>query len=331
MNRIERPPGTGRDARAEAAALLPAGHAARVLEPSPPANTDPAWMADDPTDRGQEDGVVVSPVSDGDVAWSTLAAGSPAIAEFARDHWLGPHPRLRPTTDAYHVARRGLHQVAFFAIAPRRFEATGKLGLRYTHGGFGTPFFGQDEQIRVDGSDLVLQQSGRLRSAPLTSVRQACEFLGITYRPEWFQDFHDPLDPVDPDRIWDFDARALEAIAAWFGFSTAVLEELRRTDRAERIGRVQLWPEHFDAAVELGDPDRGQRAGYGASPGDESHSQPYLYVAPWDDVDESDPFWNARSFRGALLPYQHLLDAEDQFGEALRFFRNGHRALTGLQ
>ncbi len=37
-----------RDPRAEAQAALEVGLLARVLEPSPPAVTDPAWFADDP-------------------------------------------------------------------------------------------------------------------------------------------------------------------------------------------------------------------------------------------------------------------------------------------
>ena len=31
----------------------------------------------------------------------------------------------------------------------RRFAATRRMGLRYTRGGFGTPFFGADEQVRL--------------------------------------------------------------------------------------------------------------------------------------------------------------------------------------
>lgn len=41
-----------RDSPAEATAFLPAGHKARVPEPSPPANADPMFFADDPTDPG---------------------------------------------------------------------------------------------------------------------------------------------------------------------------------------------------------------------------------------------------------------------------------------
>ena len=109
----------------------------------------------------------------------------------------------------------------------------------------------------------------------------------------------------------------------------SVLEELRRTDRAVDVSRVQLWPEHFDPAMEIGSADAGQRASYGASPGDGSSAEPYLYVAPWNGVpDENDPYWNAEGFGGALLSYSELLDSGDQRQTALEFFRSGWRRLS---
>jgi hypothetical protein len=68
------------------------------------------------------------------------------------------------------------------------------------------------------------------------------------------------------------DPGAAAAIADWFGFATHVLERFR-TSGAEEMSRVQLWPEHFDPAVEAGSADRGQRASYGASPGDDAHPE----------------------------------------------------------
>ncbi len=53
----------------------------------------------------------------------------------------------------------------------------------------------------------------------------------------------------------------------------------------------------------------GRRATYGASPGDENHPGPYLYVSAWDAVDPADPFWNSEFFTGASLPYERLLES----------------------
>ena len=317
-----------RNARAEATTRLPEGHEARVLEPSPPTSTDPDWFADDPTDPAGASGTIVTPIPGEGVTWTDLVAGHPDLAEYAADHWLGAYRRLGGLPDDYDHSRRALHQLAFFAVAPKRFAETGKLALRYTHRGFGTPFFGVDEQIRVEGDRLVHQQSDGVKSAPITTLVAAADFLSIPYRDVWFDDFHDPLSPVGADIELAVDSASTAALGNWFGFGVSVLEEARRTPEAEDVGRAQLWPEHFDVAIEMGSYDRGQRASYGASPGDEAHPQPYLYVAAWGEIDRSDPFWNDSNFNGASLSYGDLLAAADQRGIALDFFRRGFERLT---
>jgi hypothetical protein len=107
----------------------------------------------------------------------------------------------------------------------------------------------------------------------------------------------------------------------WYGFAASVLEELRaEADAHADPSRVQLWPEHFDMALELGRADAGRRAAYGCSPGDEEHPEPYLYVAPWVAPAHGE-LWQAAGFSGAELPFAELLGAEDQRGVALSFFR----------
>jgi hypothetical protein len=322
-----------RDARSEADALLKEPYEARVLEPSPPADmSDPAYLAEDPTDRTGAHRVV-SPVSDGDVLWADHAAGSAQLAAFARAHWLGPRRRLVRLPAAFVSSRDAAHQLAFFAIAPKRHAEVGKLGLRWTRGGLGTPFHPTDEgdqQVRLDGDALIVQTGHEVDWITPTTVGEACAFLGVEYRPVWFEGFRDPLDPVGPDVELALDAEAVRVLGDWFGFATGVLEELRRTPGAVDVGRVQLWPEHLDPAVELGSQEAGQRASYGASPGDADHDEPYLYVAPWSGPGPSadDPYWNDDTFGGASLPYAQLLDAEHQFATALEFLRRGHELLT---
>ncbi len=320
---------TARNPRSDATHLLVAGHEARVLEPSMPPSRDPAFYADDPTDPAGASGLVVSPTEDGDLTWDEYTAGHPEVAEYARDHWLGGLRRLQPLPEGFAETRDSLHQVAFFAIAPTRYSATGKLGLRYTHRGFGTPFFGSDEQVRVENGELVVQTGDTVRTVHVTTVGDATRYLGRDYEPAWFEGFHDPLAPVDPEMRLTVNPDAAEALGDWFGFATHVLELARRTPGAVDVSRVQLWPEHFDPAFEMGDGERGKRASYGASPGDEAIPEPYLYVAAWGDIDRSDPFWNAESFNGAFLPLSDLLAADDQVATAFSFLRAGHEALTG--
>ena len=82
---------------------------------------------------------------------------------------------------------------------------------------------------------------------------------------------------------------------------------------------MQLWPEHFDLSVELGSEPARRRAGYGASPGDELHPEPYLYVVPWGEVPPGEG-WEAEGFAGAQLGYDALLAGADQRALALSFF-----------
>jgi hypothetical protein len=234
-------------------------------------------------------------------------------------------PRELPPTFA--ATRDALHQVAFFAMAPRRYAVTGRLGLQWTPGGFGTPPYATadgDEHVRVEGDRLVVQTGDDVHSQGITTVRDAARFVGVDYREQWFDDFHDPLDPADSDQPLAVDKAAGDALGAWFGFATAVLEALRETDGAQDVSTVQLWPEHFDPAMEMGDVDAGQRASYGASPGDADHPEPYLYVAAWGEIDRSDPFWNDHAFNGASIGHAKLAAADDPFAMALDFLRSGH-------
>jgi hypothetical protein len=315
-----------RNARSEATARLPEGYEGLVLEPSPPASNDREWYADDPTDPSGTPAPIVTPIDGEGITWTQMARNDPSLAAYATDHWLGAHRRLEPLPGEYAEGRRVLHQVAFFALAPKRFDATGKLGLRYTHRGFGTPFFGDDEQVRVEGNRLIHQRGGRAQATPITSLRDATEILDIPFRDVWFDDFRDPPTPEDPDADLLIDPAVTDAIGEWFGFATSVLEQTRRTRGAVDVSRVQLWPEHFDLAFEMGADDR--RAGYGASAGDDAHPEPYLYVAAWGTIDRSDPFWNDAAFNGSALSYRSLLAATDQRSAALDFLARGYGRLT---
>ena len=87
-------------------------------------------------------------------------------------------------------------------------------------------------------------------------------------------------------------------------------------------------PEHFDVATELGTEAAGRRANFGASPGDEGHPEPYLYVTHWADVAD-DPYWNDTTFSGASLAYAAVAAASDPEGTVRAFFDAGRAALAG--
>jgi len=312
---------------AEANEKLGAGYLARTLEPGRPADHDPAFFADDPAQAGDGGGaIVVTPTSGGDRTWDDIVGERPDLADWAAERWLANRGALPAVPVGYPDARNGYHRLAYGIVAEARRLANTKFGLRYTRGGFGTPFFGDDEQVRVENGQLVQQRGDQADAIAITTLRAAADFLGIEPGTDAGEHDSPPLGDFDEDL--GATAETGDFLAAWFGFAWAVLEELRLTEGAADVERTQLWPGHFDPAIAMGDAEAGARATYGASPGDGSHDEPYLYVGAWGDVDRSDPYWNETEFNGASKTYAELRTAKDPVAEAIEFFRGGYERLT---
>ena len=296
-----------RNARREAQELVGGDRDPRVLEPSPPAVTEGPWFADDPAVGGNVD-------------WSAWFGSHPEHGEWLADRWLANHKRLEPPPPAFVETRVALHRLAVSVISPARQRASsGKMALRWTLGGFGTPFFGADEQVRVDGPILVRQQGATASSAPITSLNEAAAFV-LDGPPDagWAARLDAPP-PGDPDEQLPVEAAASEFLGDWYGFAWSVLEELRAEAASVDPSRVQLWPEHFDAAFNC--LPEGRRATFGASPGDAATPEPYLYVTSSSLDAVPSELWNATAFRGGVLCLRDLVGVEDQRGFALQFFR----------
>lgn len=306
-----------RNPRQEAFDRLAGRYDVRVLEPSPPAVNDPPWFADDPTERGDVRAAreLISPMTTGDVLWDDLARDNATLGAWCAERWLGAYRRLRTAPGALVPTRLVLHRLAEHVLTPARRRANGKIALRYVAGGFGTPFFSDDEQVRVEGTELVVDSAAGVRRAPIESLAAAAQQVGVALEVE--------------DEPLDVDETAGRFLGDWYGFTASVLEQMRAEARPQdEASRVQLWTEHFDMATELGAEAAGVRAGYGGSPGDEAHPEPYLYVAPWEASRASGVEWNATAFAGAELSYAELLAASDQRAAALDFFRARLRTLT---
>lgn len=222
--------------------------------------------------------------------------------------------RLEPLPDGFAATRDALHRLASHVLAPARKAVTGRIGLRATPGGFGTPLFGEDQQLRVEGASLILQRAGGSEAIDITSLAEAARAAGVTLS-------EDPGIGSDPPPLGDVKAplrvepAASAALGAWFGFSAEVLEEFRAEVNASE---VQLWPEHFDLGCNI------EGVNFGCSPGDASFAEPYVYVGPWNTAGLPDrDFWNA-SF-GAVLTYRELVSVENQQETALAFLREGAR------
>jgi hypothetical protein len=309
-----------RNARAEADQRLAHRYSVRLLEPSPPAVDDGEFYADDPAVAGavDEDGrPVVGPTVNANISWLSLCDGEPLLAKWCEARWLGPWPRLEPVPDGWAETREAMRRLACYVLAPARKAANGKIGLRYTYGGFGTPFFGADEQLRVEGDALIRQRDGDAELLKIMSLAEVAAFAGVTLSED--PGVGSDLPGLgDPDAALPIDPSAAARLGDWYGFSASVLEQFRAELNAagRACGRVQIWPEHFDMGCNI------EGVNFGCSPGDASLAEPYLYVGPWntDRLPDSD-FWNAAF--GAVLPYNELLGVSDQRETALGFLRRG--------
>jgi hypothetical protein len=308
------------DPRREANERVGGRFDARVLEPSPPPVASPPWFADDPVNDAAESGLpVLAPVPVPDVAltWEDIVRDEPELAPWCADRWLATvRPLLLPPDiEALAATRNAWHALAEHVLAPARHRANGKIGLRYTRGGFGTPFFGDLEQLRLTDEGLTVLRGGEQSLHLVNTVHDAARVVGI--EPGAPKDVYSPTTALEPEARLEVDAASARFLGDWFGFGALVLEGLRANVPAtDDPARVQLWPEHFDLSVDFGDDAAGRRATYGASPGDADHPAPYLYVTPW--TPQTGDFWNERTF--ASLDFDALAGQSDQRRVAFDFF-----------
>jgi hypothetical protein len=208
-------------------------------------------------------------------------------------------PPLQPLPPGYTGGREALHRIAEDLLKPKRLLETGnEIALRFTPGGFGTPRWEQGAEsglpgtARVEGAEIVIVDGSQQKRTPI-----------------------------------DVDPAVSAAVADWFALGTVALAGLIEAGPDLDPEPIRLWPEHFDVATVLGDEAAGSRANFGASPGDEDHPEPYLYVGPWVEQADSET-WNATGFQGAELRHADLLGADDQLAAARAFFVLHLRALS---
>lgn len=240
--------------------------------------------------------------------------------------------------ERHDAARDALHRIANHVLARAEKAATGQVGLRATPGGFGTTTIRPDrERIRVSGGTLVRESAAAggtwtrtveidgstlAELAALADVDLAAEF--------WAGDATPPIGDIDePIALHVPSARR---IGAWYAVVTEALDRLVHTAPTfSAPSLVQLWPEHFDAALDMAfDPDdpTQRRVNIGGSPGDGFHAAPYLYVGPWTPDRPGDAaFWNAPF--GAVLGYDDVAASPDPVEAAYVFLRTGLERLAG--
>lgn len=213
------------------------------------------------------------------------------------------------------TTREALRAVACYALSPARKARTGRIGLRSTGDGFGTPPFDDGSRFVVRGDRIAVEPG---EGVPITTVRAAAEFLGI--EPSEDPGVGHDLPPYEPDADLVVDAEASLVLGVWYAFGQRCLDALRAGLDGAEMSEAQLWPEHFDLAVTV-ELAGGPRVNVGFSPGDAGHDRPYVYVGPFDTAGLTGEYWNAPF--GAALGWDDLQAGGDPEGAALSFVRRG--------
>lgn len=230
------------------------------------------------------------------------------------------------------TTRETLHRVAAHILGRRRYEVSGRFGLRASPGGIATPAFGEGaETLRVAGDLLVREVAGKARYLSIagSTMRDLALFAGTDISTEFSCGADTP--PLgDIDRPLHIDNDAAGALAEWYTLGWHVLDQVvAALPAAAEPDVIQLWPEHFDVGTNVGLVTRS-RVNLGASPGDRSCSQPYIYVGPWGPERPGDPsFWNAPF--GAIIVWTDLHGKPDAVDRGIQFLRTGLEHLVPAQ
>lgn len=230
------------------------------------------------------------------------------------------HDRPTDGPAALAATRNSLQAIAEHVLSAALHAATGRIGLRQTPGGFGTPPFPSvhgERRIRVAGAELVVTDDRGERSTELTTLRAAGELAEI--EPGAPADIYTPSTRLDLDAPLVVDPPTAARLADWYALVGVALEDLRADLAEEDPAIVQLWPEHFDLATTI------SGVNYGGSPGDAGVPGPYLYVGPHAPPEPDGDFWN-QSY-GASRRAEEIADTDD----ALRFFAEGRARLEQLR
>ncbi|MGA9276172.1 hypothetical protein [Ilumatobacter sp.] len=239
-------------------------------------------------------------------------------------------------SSTFPATRLAMHRVAAYVVSPARRQAMGRMGLRAAPGGLATPTFSGPNgmtTIGIRGDDIVVDSDSGRGTQPLSTLSAAGAFVGVDPDVGWARELDIP-EPGGLDDDLAIDSNDAAALAVWFRFGWGILDELSLDDDSPHSTEPTLWPEHFDPAIEIGDPTGTTRASYGFSPGDVnqdasagSEPLPYIYVAPWypDDKPTSE-YWSAG--RMAVLRYSDLITDSDPTSAARAFLLEGRALLT---
>jgi hypothetical protein len=181
----------------------------------------------------------------------------------------------------------------------------------------------------VAGLTLLREVAGASTHIPIvgSTLRDLAVFTDVDLDAD-FSGGDDAPPLGDVDVPIDADADAAEVMADWYHVGWRVLDGVTTGLPAEAApATIQLWPEHFDAATNVGLAS-GERVNLGFSPGDAFEAEPYAYVGPWSSQRPGDPsFWNAPF--GAVLRWSEAHASAEPAEACSAFMLAGLRHSSG--
>ena len=238
--------------------------------------------------------------------------------------------------DDWPAERAVLQRVLTHVVARAQHDATGHLALVALPGGVGTPQFGPGRRrVRLAGGSIYVEDADGERDGETTAttrvapvagatIRELCALAGVEPDPAMSVGADTP--PLgDPDEPLSLDPTAVTLLGDWWALGQRAIDAVLASLPDPRASVVRLWPEHLDVAVDLAvDPvgRPGARVNLGASAGDASRQEPYLYVGPWGDERPGPAaFWDLPF--GATLGYGDVDVAEHPLAAATEFLLRG--------
>ena len=245
--------------------------------------------------------------------WETLGREAPGMLADSRvqlhwaaqvlgacaDRWIEPRPDDSHTTMRWDRERR--------ALVGEPAASGVRIALRVA-----------DLTLVAGGGELPLV--GRtLGDALAWADHQLAGAAGEEPRGVRPRDYDMPAHPVAGGAPFAPDPAALAEIARWYADGDAVLADIAAREGATA---VRCWPHHFDIAailfLDAGAPrETARQIGFGLSPGDQHHAEPYFYLTPYPiEVDVTFPplpsggRWQRSGFTGAVLLASDLLQGQ---------------------
>jgi hypothetical protein len=245
-----------------------------------------------------------------------------------------------PATSLLHRdTREVLHRLATHLLARAQEHHLGRISLHAAPGGFATSRFGpRGTRLRISGELLVRETDtpSRTWTVPITgsTLRGLATFAGVDLA-QAFTVGPDTPALGDLDEPVEVDGAAVATIADWYALTAQALDRVRALLPDVGAGHgpslAQLWPEHFDLAIDAAYDTAApgeRRVNVGGTPGDGFHEDPYLYVGPWTPERPGDDYWNAPF--GAVIGRSEVTATTDPLATAVGFFSTGITRLVGV-